>query len=116
MIEHITIAALRRLMAADQVRVIDVREAWEYQEAHLPGAQWIPMAMVPGRKNDFISDDPVFVVCRSGNRSGQVVMWLAQHGIRTINVTGGTAEWMAQGLPVESSSSLVTASEGTSAP
>ena len=48
------------------------------------------MFLVPLRADEFKSTGPVYVVCRSGNRSGQVVTWLAGQGIHTINVDGGT--------------------------
>lgn len=101
MIEQITVTDLKPLMDAAGVTLIDVREQWEYDEGHLPGAQWIPMSIVPLRKEEFISDRPVYVVCRTGNRSGQVVMWLAQNGISAINVAGGTVDWQAHGFPIE---------------
>lgn len=101
MIEQISVASLKDLMDSIGPRIVDVREAWEFDEGHVPGAEWIPMAMVPGRKSEFVSDDPVYIVCRSGNRSGQVVLWLAQQGIRTVNVAGGTSEWIARGYPLD---------------
>lgn len=101
MIEQITVTSLKNLIDTAPPRLIDVREEWEFDEGHLPGAEWIPMAMVPGRKDEFVSDGPVYIVCRSGNRSGQVVMWLAQQGIRTVNVAGGTADWIARGYPID---------------
>ena len=52
-------------------------------------------------RDEFTSTGPVYVVCRTGNRSGQVVTWLASQGIHTINVHGGTQMWQHQGFPIE---------------
>lgn len=102
MIEHVTVTSLKHLMDTGSPTIIDVRELWEFEQGHVPGARWLPMSQVPERRQEFASDQPVYLVCRSGNRSGQVAMWLAQQGIRTINVAGGTAEWQSHGYPIDS--------------
>lgn len=103
MIDQITVPNLKHLWDTAAPRVIDVREQWEFDQGHLPGAELIPMASVPGRIDAFRSDDePVYVVCRSGNRSGQVVTYLAQNGIHAVNVAGGTADWQAHNFPIDS--------------
>lgn len=101
MIEQISVKDLKSAQDSGAARVIDVREKHEYDSGHVPGAEWIPMSLVPLRAEEFKSADPVYVVCRTGNRSGQVVMWLANQGIKTINVDGGTVMWQNQGFPVE---------------
>jgi rhodanese-related sulfurtransferase len=100
-IEQISVTDLKALTDSGQPRMIDVREQWEFDGGHVPGAVWIPMSLVPLRKEEFAGDSPVYVLCRTGNRSGQVVMWLAQQGISSINVHGGTEAWQRQGYPIE---------------
>ena len=100
MINQISAIELHAVMATTSVKLIDVREQWEFDGGHVPGAEWIPMALVPIRRQEFVSPDPVYVVCRTGARSGQVVAWLAQQGIRSINVHGGTEAWARQGYPI----------------
>lgn len=100
MIEQISVTDLKALMDAGSPRMIDVREKWEYDGGHVPGAEWIPMSLVPLRKEEFTVDAPVYVLCRTGNRSGQVVMWLAHQGIHSINVHGGTEDWARHGYPI----------------
>ena len=82
------------------VRLIDVREKFEYDSGHVPGAEWIPMSLVPLRVEEFRAQQPAYVICRTGNRSGQVVMWLAQRGIQAINVDGGTEAWQRAGFDI----------------
>lgn len=101
MIAQISVTDLKAALDAGPALLIDVREKWEFDSGHLPGAEWIPMSLVPLRKEEFNSDLPVYVVCRTGNRSGQVVMWLAQQGIKSINVAGGTEAWQRQGFDIE---------------
>ena len=96
-------------------RVIDVREQWEYVQGHVPGATWLPMSMVTGRVDDFRGEPPTYVICRTGNRSGQVVMWLARQGIEAINVAGGTVAWQQAGGAVVTGTEPGTVESATSA-
>ena len=80
--------------------LLDVREPNEVAFCALPDTLSMPMGTVPLRKEEFTSQPPTFVVCRTGNRSGQVVMWLAQQGIRAINVAGGTEMWHRHGYQI----------------
>ena len=81
--------------------LIDVREPYEYAEAHVPGAVLIPMGQLAGRLDEVPSDGPVYVICRSGNRSGQMGPLLDAHGYDSINVLGGTAAWVQAGHPYD---------------
>lgn len=101
MTEQINVQDLKQLMDSGNPRIIDVREEWEFNEGHLPSAIWLPMSEVPHNPGAFVAEDPVYVVCRTGNRSGQVVDWLARMDIRSVNVAGGTVEWQALGYPID---------------
>lgn len=101
MIEQISVADLKHAVDSGVPRLVDVREKAEFDSGHVPGAIWIPMALVPLHLDEFTTAGPAYVLCRTGNRSGQVVMWLAQRGIRAINVHGGTEMWQRQGYPID---------------
>lgn len=84
--------------------VVDVREAWEYGEGHLPGAVNIPLSTLPQRLSELPKDRPILLVCNSGNRSGVAAEFLVAQGFdgeRVYNLEGGTYAWMGAGLPVE---------------
>ena len=84
------------------VTVIDVREAWEYAEGHIPGAALIPLGTLAERIDEIPTDQPVILVCRSDNRSGQAYRWLRQQGLDNVhNMTGGMLAWQAAGLEIE---------------
>lgn len=90
------------IKARDDVLVLDVREQWEYDEAHIPGVTLLPMNEVPGRLNEIPTDKTVIVTCRSGNRSGQVTDFLRAQGFDNVhNMEGGILAWQQAGLPVE---------------
>jgi rhodanese-related sulfurtransferase len=81
--------------------LIDVREAWESEQQHVPGALLIPLSEVAVRLEEIPDDRDVFVHCRVGGRSARAVEFLRDHGRpRAINVVGGIEAWEAAGLPI----------------
>ncbi|MBI1758385.1 MAG: rhodanese-like domain-containing protein [Actinobacteria bacterium] len=85
---------------ADGAFVIDVREPFEYESGHVPGAILMPMGQVGARVAELPKDGQVYVICASGGRSLSVATMLARAGVRAISVAGGTAGWIGQGRPV----------------
>lgn len=86
---------------ADDAVVLDVREPDEWAAGHAPGAVLIPMGELPARLGEMPEDtDTLAIVCRSGNRSGRVVAWLAQQGYDVANLVGGMQAWHAAGKPL----------------
>lgn len=81
--------------------LIDVREPVEFAEVHVPGAKLIPMGQLPARMSEIDRSGPVYVICRSGNRSRAMVELLNANGFQAVNVAGGTQEWLRTGRPVE---------------
>lgn len=82
--------------------LIDVREQWEYDELHIPGAVLIPLGELPNRVSEIPVDRDVYVHCRMGGRSARAVDYLRTFGHpRSYNVTGGIEAWNEAGLPVE---------------
>jgi rhodanese-related sulfurtransferase len=81
--------------------LFDVRQPDEYDEAHVPAAQLIPLDEVPDRAGEFPTDREVYVICKSGGRSAKAVEFLRARGVEAVNVTGGTMAWIEAGGPVE---------------
>ncbi|MFP5021116.1 rhodanese-like domain-containing protein [Pseudonocardia phyllosphaerae] len=80
--------------------LLDVRELDEWTAGHAPHARHLPMSELAARMNEVPQDDPLYVVCRSGGRSGRVVAYLAQQGFPAVNVDGGMQDWAAAGREV----------------
>ena len=81
--------------------VVDVREPWEYQQGHVPGAVLMPLGQLSKRIRELNPDHPVAVICASGSRSQSAAAMLGQKGFKTVyNVVGGTGAWMYSGLPL----------------
>lgn len=81
--------------------MIDVREDHEWAEGHVSGAIHIPMGDLPQRLAEVPQGGPVFIFCRSGNRSGQMAQYLREQGYPAINVAGGIIDWEARGYAIE---------------
>jgi rhodanese-related sulfurtransferase len=81
--------------------LIDVRESDEYAAGHVPGAQLMPLGLVPVRVQDLPKGEPVYVICASGGRSAQAVQLLHSAGIDARSVAGGTSAWARSGRLIE---------------
>jgi rhodanese-related sulfurtransferase len=86
-------------LPADAV-LIDVREDDEWQAGHAPDAVHLPMSRFVERLDELPDADPLYVICRSGGRSGRVVAYLNQQGRQSVNVAGGMQSWAAGGRPM----------------
>jgi rhodanese-related sulfurtransferase len=84
--------------------LLDVREDDEWRAGHAAGAMHVPMSEFVARFGEVTEaapqDGTVNVICRSGGRSAQVAMYLAQQGIEAVNVSGGMEAWEAAGRAV----------------
>lgn len=83
--------------------LLDVRTVPEYQEAHLANATLIPYTDLSSRGSELPADKttPIFVYCRSGNRSAIASETLVEMGYTNVhNMAGGIGDWMAAGYPV----------------
>lgn len=79
--------------------VLDVRTPAEFAEGHISGAVNLPLDEVQARAAEVPADRPVYVICRSGNRSAQASTLLRAAGKDVRNVAGGMTDWAAAGYP-----------------
>lgn len=93
----------RRLIAETSgLQVVDVREGWEYERGHVPGAVHIPLGEFADRTDELESERPVLCVCAGGVRSYKAAQVLVERGFTDVtNMAEGTKGWIARGLPVE---------------
>jgi rhodanese-related sulfurtransferase len=85
----------RRIDRGDRIRLVDVREPFEHSQASIPGAELIPMRIVPQSLESLRSSEGALVViCHHGVRSLQVVEWLRRQGVRDcLSMAGGIDRW-----------------------
>lgn len=81
---------------------VDVREQSEWDNFHIPGTTLIPLGELPNRLNEVPKDQPIVVVCNSGNRSQSGRDILKQAGYTNVtSMDGGVSDWKTQGFPIE---------------
>ena len=87
-----------KLDARDSFILLDVREPWEVEAAHIEGAKLIPMGDVPSRAHQELDpDDHIIVYCHHGVRSLNVAAWLRQQGFEKVqSMAGGIDAWSRQ--------------------
>jgi len=70
--------------------IIDVREVGEYELSHIIGARNIPLSEIRQRTNEIPKDEPVYLHCRSAQRSYNAARALQNLGYTNIyNIAGG---------------------------
>lgn len=78
----------------DALTILDVRQQWEYEEFHLPGATLLPLAELEDRAGEIPRDKPLLVYCHSGRRSSAAASLLASQGHPDVsNMVGGVMAW-----------------------
>ena len=78
----------------DEYVLLDVRQDWEYEEFHLPGARHIPLVELADRLGEVDKAKPVIAYCASGGRSMAAAALMEGQGFRNItNLVGGALAW-----------------------
>ena len=76
--------------AREDFILLDVREDWEWEKAHLDGALHIPMADLESRLEELAPEKEIVVYCHHGERSIDACLVLWNAGFRKVrNLTGG---------------------------
>lgn len=83
-----------RLEKGEKLTVIDVREGWEYGEGHVPGSLHRPLGQIQRWASELDKHAEVFLICRTGARSGSAYQYLQSLGFKNVkNVSGGIITW-----------------------
>ena len=95
---EISVKELKRLFDnGAQVRLVDVREQYEYDFCHLEGSTLIPVRQICARINELNPENEYVFYCHVGERSGWVVNLLRQHGFKKVkNLKGGIDQWAVE--------------------
>ncbi len=101
-VPEVNIAALQVELTSDQPPLLlDVREQFEWNQVHIPGALHIPMNELPNRLAELPAASPIVVFCAHGSRSYGVAHFLIEQGYPARSLTGGITQWHIQGNAVQ---------------
>ncbi len=92
---EITVKELKRLLDSEtQIRLVDVREQYEYDFCHIEGSTLIPLSQFWRGVNDLNPENEYVFYCHVGERSAWVVNLLRQRGFKKVkNLKGGIDQW-----------------------
>jgi hydroxyacylglutathione hydrolase len=98
-VQPVTIEELERRLAADEICLLDVREADERDSGSIPGSRHLPYRVArQAAENGLCGARPIVTICESGPRAAIAASVLTAAGIDARPVLdGGIAEWRARG-------------------
>jgi len=86
---QVKMSQVRELVEQDKY-ILDVREKNEWNEGHIINARHIPLSELRDRINEIPQDQPVYIHCRSGQRSYNAALALQHRGYNDVyNISGG---------------------------
>jgi rhodanese-related sulfurtransferase len=97
-------AAATLLINREDAHVVDVREADEFANGHLPEARNIPLSKLGERIGELekYKDKPLIVCCAAGMRSAKGCGELGKQGFTKVySLAGGVDAWVGAGYPVK---------------
>src|ERR1700694_4358217 len=84
-----------RLKKGEQLEIIDVREPYEWEIGHIPGARLVPLAMIPEEIPHLDKRRETILYCKVGVRSVDAAQQLADAGVSEVrNLAGGILRWI----------------------
>ncbi|KEK26141.1 rhodanese-like domain-containing protein [Bacillus gaemokensis] len=77
-----------------KAQLIDIREADEFNAGHILGARNIPLSQIRLRYKELRLDQPVYLYCQSGFRTGRAAQYLKKQGYKDFyQLQGGFKSW-----------------------
>ena len=95
-LNSITTKELKVLLSKENIQLMDVRTPEEIKEGTIQTAFFANYFDVDFEKvatAQLNKSKPVYLYCRSGNRSGKACKILKEKGFKVINVLGGYLQW-----------------------
>jgi rhodanese-related sulfurtransferase len=99
--ELIVAAEFKTKVENKKVQLIDVRTPKEYNEGHIKDAENIDFydPTFYNQMNNLNKDEPIYIYCRSGGRSGNAAAQLKEQGFKEVyDLKGGILNWKKQNL------------------
>lgn len=97
-----------RMVAGEELFLLDIRKKDDYQKGHIEGAfhaEW-PEVLDFIKEDVFKKDDKVIVICYTGQTAGQIVSILRVLGYDACSLMGGMMNgWLKDDMPIQASCS-----------
>ena len=103
-IKEISVADAKSELDAGKATFLDVREADEYEQGHIPNAKHLPRGLLEYKIENAIPDKSARIIsyCKVGGRGCLACDTLVRLGYTNVaNMAGGWKAWVAAGYPVE---------------
>lgn len=94
--QDLTPSELNKKIAVDSDNIIllDVRERWEFDIAHIKNSKLIPLKQLPHRLNELDKNKGTVVICHHGIRSRTAGLFLERNNFCDVmNLMGGIDAW-----------------------
>ena len=96
-ISTISINEFEKGILKNEIQILDVRTAEEYQTGHLKNAlqaDWNKKTEFKDRIKSLYKTKPIFIYCLSGSRSNDAMEWLYKNDFKVVyNMKGGINAW-----------------------
>ncbi len=88
---------IERAARGERVRLIDVRETWEFELVWIEGAELLPLSRMSEWEGALKDDEEIVFMCHHGVRSGSVCAYFSRKGFTKLrNLAGGIDRWAAE--------------------
>jgi adenylyltransferase/sulfurtransferase len=94
--DEVSVQEMKRALADASlgIRVVDVREADEFQIARVAGTSLLPLSVLPQRFTELDPNERLYLHCKVGIRSLKAVKFLQDQGFKYVkSVKGGIQAW-----------------------
>lgn len=100
--DNIDIDTFKTYLNRNDVQVVDLRGAAEYNNGHVEGAENVFIGTLPQHLDKVSRDKPVVVYCQGGDRATIGYSLLVGNGFTNVrNFPGSMNEWIDKGNPVK---------------
>jgi thiosulfate sulfurtransferase len=94
MFKRISVAEAKKMMAAEPITIIDIREPEVYRQGHIPEAKQVSFQQLNAFCQTLNPEQAILVYCYHGNSSQMVAQHLVDAGFAQVySLDGGYEAW-----------------------
>ncbi len=99
--KNISVSELQAMLDAGGINLVDVRTDAEIARGVIPGAEKLPLHLLPLRMHELDKNKPTVFYCQMGGRSAQAAGFAAAQGFADVyNLQGGITAWVQSGATI----------------